>query len=285
MQLNPFSCDLGHPAHPGGRRSHRSTRGLPMDGRGWKLTVSAIVAATALSACCSGGGGDKSSGAAGDGGGAADLLIWTGTGPQGEVIKDIAAGFGEENGVTVKVELVPGSDLQANFVTASQGNNAPDVVFGAHDWIGNLVQNGSIDPIQLPAAVHDDLQPKAIQAMTYNGQVYGMPFTFNNLVLYRNTALAPDAPATVEDMVATGKALQAAGKVEEAVAWPVGQTGNPYFIQPLYTAGGAYLFGTDASGGFNADDLGVAKPEAVASYAKIGALGEKGENVLKRSIS
>lgn len=256
-----------------------------MRGRGWKLTVSAVVAVTALSACGSGGGGDKSSGAAGDGGGAADLLIWTGTGPQGEVIKDIAAGFGEENGVTVKVELVPGSDLQANFVTASQGNNAPDVVFGAHDWIGNLVQNGSIDPIQLPAAVKDDLQPKAIQAMTYNGQVYGLPFTFNNLVLYRNTALAPDAPATVEDMVAAGKALQAAGKVEEAVAWPVGQTGNPYFIQPLYTAGGAYLFGTDASGGFNKDDLGVAKPEAVASYAKIGALGEKGENVLKRSIS
>jgi arabinogalactan oligomer/maltooligosaccharide transport system substrate-binding protein len=258
-----------------------------MRGRTWKLAVSAVVASLTLSAC----GGDGGSGGGGGGGssgggdsGSADLLIWTGTGPQGEVIKDIAAGFGDENGVTVKVELVPGTDLQANFITASQGNNAPDVVFGAHDWIGNLVQNGSIDPIQLPAAVQDDLQPKAVQAMTYNGQVYGMPFTFNNLVLYRNTALAPDAPATVEDMVTAGKALQTAGKVDEVVAWPVGQTGNPYFIQPLYTAGGGYLFGSDADG-FNKADVGVAKPEAVAAYQKIAALGEKGENVLKRSIS
>ena len=256
--------------------------------RGWKLTVAAVVVTTALTACGGddgGGAGDGADGGGGGGGQAGELLIWTGTGPQGEVIKELAAGFGEENGVKVVTELLPGTDLQANFITASQGNNAPDVIFGAHDWIGNLVQNGTIDPIQLPAAVKEDLQPKAVQAMTYNGQIYGMPFTFNNLVLYRNTALAPDEPATVEDMVAAGKALQQAGKVKEVVAWPVGQTGNPYFIQPLYTAGGGYVFGTGPDGGFNKDDVGLAKPEATASYQKIAALGEKGENVLKRSIS
>jgi len=263
-----------------------------MRNRTWKVAAGAVVTVMALSACGGGSGdssgGDSASSSGGSSGGdsgAADLLIWTGTGPQGEVIKEIAAGFGEENGVNVKVELVPGTDLQANFITASQGNNAPDVLYGAHDWIGNLVQNGAIDPIQLPAAVEEDLQPKAVQAMTYNGQVYGMPFTFNNLVLYRNTELAPDAPATVEDMVAAGKALQEAGKVKEVVAWPVGQTGNPYFIQPLYTAGGGYLFGTDAEGGFDKADVGLAKPDATASYEQIAALGEKGENVLKRSIS
>ena len=46
---------------------------------------------------------------------------------------------------------------------------------------------------------------------------------------------APEPPATIEDLVAAGKALQSSGQVEEVVAWPVGQTGNPYFIQPLYT--------------------------------------------------
>jgi arabinogalactan oligomer/maltooligosaccharide transport system substrate-binding protein len=242
---------------------------------------------TALSACGGddgGGGGGGGDGGGGGGGDAADLLVWTGTGPQGEAIQQVAAGFGEENGVNVVVELLPGDQLQANFITASQGNNAPDVIFGAHDWIGNLVQNSTIDPIQLPAAVEEDLQPKAVQAMTYNGQVYGVPFTFNNLVLYRNTALAPEAPATMEDLVAAGKALQSAGQVEEVVAWPIGQTGNPYFIQPLYTAGGGYLFG-NTDDGFNPDDIGVAKPEAVASYQRIAALGETGENVLKRSIS
>ena len=32
-----------------------------------------------------------------------------------------------------------------------------------------------------------------------------MPFTMNNIVLIRNTDLAPDAPATIEEMVAAGK--------------------------------------------------------------------------------
>src|SRR6185503_10629652 len=147
-----------------------------MRGRRWKLTVGAVVATMALSACGGGsGGGSSSSGSGGGSGGGsskdADLLVWTGTGPQGEAIQEVAKGFAEENGINVVVELIPGDQLQAQFITASQGNNAPDVVFGAHDWIGNLVQNGTIDPIQLPAAVKDDLQPKAIQAMTYNGQV------------------------------------------------------------------------------------------------------------------
>ena len=76
---------------------------------------------------------------------------------------------------------------------------------GAHDWIGNLVQNGTIDPIQIPETVSSTLQPLAIEAVTFDGQTYGMPYTMNNIVLFRNTDLAPDAPATMEEMVAAGQ--------------------------------------------------------------------------------
>jgi hypothetical protein len=33
--------------------------------------------------------------------------------------------------------------------TASQAGDAPEPVLGAHDRIGNLVQNGAFDPVQL----------------------------------------------------------------------------------------------------------------------------------------
>ena len=36
------------------------------------------------------------------------------------------------------------------FVTAAQAGKGPDLVMGAHDWIGNLVQNGTIDPCSSP---------------------------------------------------------------------------------------------------------------------------------------
>jgi arabinogalactan oligomer/maltooligosaccharide transport system substrate-binding protein len=128
-------------------------------------------------------------------------------------------------------------------------------------------------------------EPLAIKAVTFNGQIYGMPFTMNNIVLFRNTDLAPEAPKTIEDMVAKGKELKAAGKVSEIVAYPIGPTGDPYHINPLYTSGGGYMFGTQANGDFNPKDLGVAKPEAAEAYKKIAALGEKGEGLLKRSIT
>jgi hypothetical protein len=60
-------------------------------------------------------------------------------------------------------------------------------------------------PIQVPEEL-------AIKAVTFNGQIYGVPFTMNNIVLFRNTDLAPDAPSSIEDLVATGKKLKASGR-------------------------------------------------------------------------
>jgi arabinogalactan oligomer/maltooligosaccharide transport system substrate-binding protein len=254
-------------------------------------TTAALAAGVVLLAACGGGGStdegsDTDSADPGTGGEAGgDLLIWVGEGPGGDAMKDIAKAFGEENGVDVTVEALPGEEMQGNFVTASQANKAPDVVLGAHDWIGNLVQNGAIDPIQLPEAARADLQPLAVEAVTFDEQVYGMPHTMNNIVLFRNTDLVPEAPQTIEELISVGEELKASGEVKEVLGYPVGSTGNPYFINPLYTSGGGYMFGTDANGDFNPDDLGVAKPEAVAAYEKIAALGEGGQGVLKRSIS
>ena len=152
-------------------------------------------------------------------------------------------------------------------------------MFGAHDWIGNLVQNGTIDPIQMPpTATASTFQPLAIQAVTFNGQIYGMPFTMNNIVLFRNTDLAPEAPATIEDMVATGKELKAAGQGRGG-RWPgpVGDDGQPVLHQPaLHLRRRLPVRAPTPTVGFDPDDLGVGDPEAVAAYEKIAALGEKG---------
>ena len=256
--------------------------------RPFRIAAGLLATGLALSAC---GGGSSDDSDGGGGGGetpaasGGELLIWVGTGPGGDATTELGQAFGEENGVDVKVEVVPGDKLQAQFVTAAQAGDPPDVVMGAHDWIGNLVQNGTIDPIQIPESTSSTLQPLAIEAVTFDGQTYGMPFTMNNIVLMRNTDLVPDAPETVEDMVAAGEKVVADGKAEEPLAWPVSDTGNPYFINPLYTSGGGYMFGEGDGGGFDPADLGVATDGAVTAYEKIGELGEKGSGVLKRSIN
>ncbi|MEV0328413.1 maltose ABC transporter substrate-binding protein [Micromonospora echinospora] len=252
-----------------------------------RIRTAGVVAAVALALAASGCGGSddndepaaKESAKASGG----ELVIWADD-KRAAALQPFAEKFGQENGVTVKVEAVS-KDLQTNFVTASQQSSGPDVVVGAHDWIGNMVQNGAIEPVQLAAEQKSAFNETAVKAVTFNGQLYGVPYAMENLALIRNTELAPEAPKTIEDLVAAGKKLKAEKKASEILCLQSGQNGDAYHIYPLYTSAGGYLFGTAANGDYDPKDLGVGKPESIAAFQKIAKLGEKGEGALKRSIT
>ncbi|WP_067974273.1 sugar ABC transporter substrate-binding protein [Nocardiopsis trehalosi] len=236
-------------------------------------TAALTLAATA----CGGGGGAAEEESAGA------LVIWTDT-ERGEVLGPFAEEFGESNGIEVDIQTVAVDQLQSDFLTAHEGGSGPDILVGAHDWIGNLVQNNAIDPVELPQETADGFTPTSLEAATYEGRLYGVPYAQENLVLLRNTELAPDAPATVEELVETGAALVDSGDADEILGLQVSQTGDPYHLQPFFTSGGGYLFGTDDEGGYDPADLGIDSPESIAAFERIAELGEEGEGALKRSI-
>jgi arabinogalactan oligomer/maltooligosaccharide transport system substrate-binding protein len=246
-----------------------------------RIRTAGVLAVFGLALLASGCGSDKPSATPSTQAGG-KLVIWADD-KRAEVLKSFKTKFEKDNGVSVDVQAIS-KDQQTTFVTASQQGSGPDVMVGAHDWIGNLVQNGAIDPIQVTGAQKAAFADVAMKAVTFGGQVYGMPYAIENVALIRNTNLVPSAPATIEDLVTAGKALQAAGKVSEILCLQSGQLGDAYHIYPLYTSAGGYLFGTKSNGDYDPKDLGVGKPEAVAAFQKIGALGEKGSGALKRSI-
>jgi arabinogalactan oligomer/maltooligosaccharide transport system substrate-binding protein len=260
------------------RTLHRTHR-LP------RLVAALAVLALLLAGC--GGSSDDNGGSTGNTqaqGSGGQLTIWADQ-TRVDALKPLTDSFAQENGVKVNVQTIPGDKLQAQFVTASQAGKSPDLVLGAHDWIGNLVQNGTIDPIQLTSEQQAGFQELGLKGVTFNGQIYGIPYAIENIVLFRNTDLAPNAPKTVEEMLANGKKLKADGKVTEAVVWPVGATGNMYHGYPAYTSGGAYLFGKKSNGDYDPKDLGLGKPEAAKAMEVFAKYGEKGEGLFKRSIS
>jgi len=213
----------------------------------------------------------------------ADLVIWTDE-LKAAAVKPIAAKFGTDNGITVDVQVIS-ADLQANFVTANAAGNGPDVFTGAHDWIGNLVQNGAIAPLQISADKLAGYAPISVAATTYQSKLYALPFGFESLALYRNTAIAPDAPKTLDDAIKVGEAAVKAGKVESALNLQQGDNGDAYHMEPVLTSMGGYLFGKTSAGDYDPKDLGVGKEGSLAAAKKIYELGEKGSKVLRRSIS
>ncbi|GID91717.1 extracellular solute-binding protein [Amorphoplanes digitatis] len=246
--------------------------------------VLTAIALTLVASGCGGGGEEPKTSASAKADGATGKLVIWGDDKRAAALKPFAEKFGSENGVTVEVQAIS-KDQQTTFVTASQQGSGPDVMIGAHDWIGNLVQNGAIDPVQLTTEQQAGLAPNALKAVTFNGQVFGVPYATESLALIRNTKLAPEAPATIEDLVKSGKKLKADKKASEILCLQVGQNGDAYHSYPLFSSGGGYLFGTNAAGDYDKNDLGVGKPESIAAFEKIRKLGEKGEGALKRSIT
>lgn len=258
------------------------------------LALSGAATATALLAACGGGSSDDAgtAGGASDAGGAsgasdtggavtradADLVIWTDE-EKAVSLEEPAKAWGEANGLTVAVQTVA-EDLQPNFITANQAGNGPDMIVAAHDWIGNLVQNSSIQPVQLPAAATEAIAPIGLEAVTYDGQTYGAPYAVETLVLFANKALTDvPEPKTVEELVEAAKA----GGAENVLALPVGEQGDAYHMEPFYTSAGGYLFGKDGEGNLDPSDVGVGKEGSITAAEKIGELGKDG--VLKTSIS
>jgi arabinogalactan oligomer / maltooligosaccharide transport system substrate-binding protein len=239
-----------------------------------------IALALVLAAC---GNGDPGEAAPETPAATGELVIWADTN-RAEVLEQFRDQIEADLGVSLAIEGIA-EDQQTTFVTASQQGAGPDVMVGAHDWIGNLVQNGAIDPVQLTQGQLDAFPQVAIDAVTFGDQIYGVPYAMENVALIRNTDLAPDAPATMEELVEIGQQLQADGDASEIMCLQVGDDGDAYHIYPLYASGGGYLFGTDADGVLDPTDLGVGTDGSKAAFEKIRSLGEAGVGALKRSIS
>jgi arabinogalactan oligomer/maltooligosaccharide transport system substrate-binding protein len=232
----------------------------------------AVAASLALAGCV--GGASAGSKAAGSGSGT--LTVWVDA-DRATVLKDAAAAFTKESGVKVKLVQKDFGKIQEEFIAQVPTGKGPDITIAAHDWLGNFVSNGVVQPVELGDTAAD-YQKVAVTAMSVEGKTYGVPYSIENIALLRNTALAPTAPATYDDMIAAGTA---AG-TEFPFLVQVGPESDPYHLYPFQTSFGAPVFGTNADGSYNAKDLSIgnAGGEAYAAWlAKEGAAGHLSVNV------
>src|SRR5665647_3927338 len=167
----------------------------------------------------------------------ADLVIWADD-ARGQVLQPFLDEFAAENGITAVVQTV-NDNGRDSFITATLAGNGPDLVVGAHDWIGKFVENGVIAPVPMSETMQADFLPNAIQAATSGGSIYGVPYAVENIGLIRNTDLAPDAPVTVEGMLTLGNDLVAAGTASRPMVMPCGLEGDPYHAEPFITSAGS----------------------------------------------
>lgn len=175
-----------------------------------------------------------------------DLVIWCDN-DRKAILDKYGAQFGQEQGIKVQVQVA--TDVRKDFKDATNAGKGPDVIVGAHDWLGELVQNGAVKPVNLSADQQAKFAPQAISAAKYNGQLYGVPYAIENIGIVRNTDLALDAPKTFEEMVQKGGDVVKAGKATNAVLLQVSKTGDAYHAYPFLKAFGGGIFAQKPNGG------------------------------------
>jgi maltose-binding protein MalE len=205
--------------------------------------------------------------------GDADLVIWADD-TRAPVLEPIAAAFAEAEGLKVVVQQVPFDKIRDNLITSGPAGEGPDIIIGAHDWLGELVKNGVVEPLDLGAAAAD-YADVAVKAFTYDGKVYGLPYAIENIALVRNTDLVPEAPATWEDLEKVALQLKADGKVDIPLAIQQGPA-DPYHNFPLYSLTGADVFAQNADGTYDPTQLGLDTPEGLASAVNFQKWSDEG---------
>ena len=195
------------------------------------------------------------------------LLIWADE-TRTPVIEAIAADFEAATGVPVQIELKGFGDIRGDAVQQAPLGEAADIFIGAHDWIGELAVNGIVEPVELGSRA-DEFFPVALDAFSFEGNLYGLPYAIEAIGLYRNTDLVPNAPATFEDLLATCDALGDA--VTQCLALPAG--GDAYHHYPFLASTGGYIFQYDpAARAYDASDIGLDSEGAIAGFEFFNSL-------------
>lgn len=204
----------------------------------------------------------------------ADLVIWADAN-RAKILLPFAKKFGKTYGISVAVTADSGN-TEGDFITATEAGKGPDIVVGAHDWIGDMVADGTLAPIAMPTMEQKLFDPVTIKAVTYNREIYGVPYAIENLALFRHPALTPQAPTTFQQMISEGQALVSSGKAKIPFCVEVDSAGDPYNFEPFYTSAGGYLFGTLKNGNWDPSHVGVGLAGSEEFAKLLAQYGQKG---------
>ncbi|MBE6483352.1 MAG: extracellular solute-binding protein [Actinomycetaceae bacterium] len=254
--------------------------------RGIALATAAGLALT-LAACGNDSTTDETSGATGGSttdtsttaeGDGITITVWTDTNRQ-PALEEAAKAYEEATGNTVELVTKEFDDIRADFLAQVPTGEGPDITVGAHDWLGELVSNGVVAPLELGDKA-EEFNDLALTAFTNDGQVYGLPYAMENVAIIRNTALADSTPDTFDEMIEMGKA---AG-TEYPFLIQTGADGDPYTYYALQTSFGAPVFELDDNGEYNTTlALGGENGHKFAQW--LNDQGETGTGVLDTNMT
>jgi arabinogalactan oligomer/maltooligosaccharide transport system substrate-binding protein len=204
------------------------------------------------------------------------ITIWVDS-VQKPAIDKSAAEWASAHGATANV-LVHAFGATRDDLKTVKPENAPDVIIGPHDWVGDLATNGLILPLYPSKATKAQFPGYALNAFSYGTAVkklFGAPYGLENVGLIVNTKLAK-VPTSFAQLEKEAVAFKKKKSGNLGIAVPQGSGGDAYHMYPFFSGLGGYVFGRNKAGNLDASDIGVANKKFLANSAMIDKWNKEG---------
>lgn len=190
-----------------------------------------------------------------------EIVVWHSyRGGEKAAFEKVVENYNQANAGKVKVStLAVPYDAFADKITAAvPRGKGPDLFIYAQDRLGGwIVAGNTVEPIDffLDDKIKGRYLKATLDAMTYQGNLYGLPLNFKVMTMIYNKKLLPNPPKTTAELAATAKKLTNA---------PSGRFGlvywysNFYYHAPLMNGFGGGVFGPNRKPAMNS-------PQNVAS--------------------
>jgi arabinogalactan oligomer/maltooligosaccharide transport system substrate-binding protein len=155
---------------------------------------------------------------------AADLVVWHSyRAEEKAAFEKVVAAYNAKNPAAKVTTLAVPFDAIADKITAAvPRGKGPDLFIFAQDRLGGWIEAGNtIEPIDffLDDQTKSRFLPQTMEAMTYRGQIWGLPLNYKLITLIYNKKLVKSPPKDTAELVKVAKSLTNRGAGKFGVAY------------------------------------------------------------------
>jgi len=199
------------------------------------------------------------------------LTLWVYDDMRIDALNQLGRAFEAEFGIGVEISIVDLGQIRNQFLLATGGAEAADLAIIPHDNLGPLVENSKVMEVNIGGKRGSYLTP-ALEGFTYNGRLYGVPLSVENIGFFYNTQMVPTPPETWDEAVAIAQRLINEGRADYMMGLP----DATYNIYPVYDAYGGAIFGRNPDGSLNGSNVLMADQGFVAGLDFLVGLVRRG---------